>query len=151
MKPFTFRLQSVLRLRERDQQDALEAYGDAVRRRQERAHARDRARAHQEAFSRSLAEARSGSFRAADQQALALGWQAAAEEVARSEDHLRRARHTESEALQHFLNRKMETDRLLRLKEKQRLAHRAEAIRAEELEAEEIALSRFARRQEVTL
>lgn len=143
MKPFNFRLDAVLMLRESERQGAFEAYGIAIRKRQK---LEDACRATSQSLHdlrKRIAELRASVFPASLQPAFMSELQDGEETLQNQLKQLARAEQIEQEKLNTFLEAKSRVDILEKLKHKRQDAHRQAAFREEEKELDDLVSLRY--------
>ena len=142
MKKFEFPLQAVLTLRTLKQEQALEIYArsvqDCATKRSEMLSANRRAEDLEHLLDQESGQIFSASMRYAYLKAL----DASREEVVRREKLLAEAEKLKEQRLNEFLDRKRKKEVLENLSEKQLKEHMAEGFRREEIEIEDMVISR---------
>jgi flagellar export protein FliJ len=144
MKKFQFPLHAVLTLRRMKQEQALEAYAQAVQecvqKRNEVLSATRRA----DDLTLLLTQPEGQTFSARMQQAYLSALDAARTEVKQLEQALTRAEQQKDAQLKEFLDRKRKAEVLEHLREQQKHNHLREEYRKEELEIEDLVMSKRA-------
>jgi len=143
MKPFTFRLEAVQRLRESEMQDAYEAYGVAIQRRMRLENTARGISQELHDLRAHISNLRENVFPASLQPHFMASLQDAEERLESVLKQLSRAEQTEQEKLDLFLQAKARVDILDKLKDKRRDAHMREQYRAEEKEIEDLVSTRY--------
>lgn len=142
MKKFVFPLQAILTLRELKQEQALETYAKSVQdcaaKRSEMVTAARRADSLEALLGQDGGTPYSASMRAAYLRAL----DASRDEVSRREKILADAEKAKDKNLAEYLDRKKKREILENLREKKTREHLAEAYRREEIEIEDLVISR---------
>lgn len=144
MKPFQFRLDAVLMLRESEKQDAYQAYGYAIRKRRALEAACRRVSDELHELRRQISALRASVFPASLQPHFFSALQDKEERLNSLLKQLARAEQTEQEKLDAFLEAKARVDILEKLKSKRRQAHFREAFRQEEKAIEDLVNLRYA-------
>lgn len=142
MKPFVFRLESVLKLRTREEERAQQVFGIAVQARNRAALALDESRAALDACYTALAAGRTGATNRTEQ---ILLLHAVQQQQAHSElltTRLAAADRDVAARRGEFLVARRKREALTKLREKQRLAHRVAAERAQEAEVADLITAR---------
>ena len=143
MKVFTFRLETLLHLREIARDKALAAYAKAINQRQEREKALEACRFHLENLQVQIGEKRKDSFAGSSEEAFDLSVKTAKERIIDAHKDLQESLHSENAKKGIYLKADSEHKSLLKLKEKQLQEHvRRESLR-EERQLEDIIGGRF--------
>lgn len=143
MKVFTFRLETLLHLREIARDKALAAYAKAINKRQEREKALEVCRFHLENLQVQIGEKRKDSFAGSSEEAFDLSVKTAKERIIDAHKDLQESLHSENAKKGIYLKADSEHKSLLKLKEKQLQEHvRRESLR-EERQLEDIIGGRF--------
>ena len=149
MKKFEFPLQAILTLRTLKQEQALETYAQSVQdcanKRSDVTTAERRSANLETLLEQKDGELYSASMRHAYLKAL----DASREEVRRRETLLAEAEKLKEKRLQEFLDRKRKREILENLRQKQFEEHRAEGYRKEEIEIEDLVISRRNRASQI--
>lgn len=152
MKPFVFRLESVLTLRIREEERAQHVFGKAVQLRNQAALALEESRAALDACYTVIARGRSGATTRTEQILLLNSLQ---QQQAHSELLVRRLAAADREVAarrEEFLAARRRREALTRLRERQQTEHRLAAERAQEAQIADLITARHVLHlQEVTL
>lgn len=143
MKPFVFRLEAVQMLRESEQQQAFEAYGEAIARRRK---LEDAARATSQKLQQMrehISQLRASVFPASLQPHFMAALQDGEEHLQSILLQLSRAEEEEQKRLDAFLEAKSRVDILEKLREKRQQSHLREQYRAEEKALEDVVNTRY--------
>lgn len=142
MKKFEFPLQAILTLRAMKQEQALEVYAtsvqDCANKRAEMVSAGRRA----DDLEKLLGQREGEKYSAAMRQAYLKALEASREEVVRKGKLLEDAEKLKAQRLEEYLDRKRKKEILDNLREKQTQEHLAESYRKEEIEIEDLVISR---------
>lgn len=142
MKKFEFPLQAILTLRAMKQEQALEIYASSVQdcanKRTDMLAAARRA----DGLEALLCHEEGVMFSASMRQAYLKALEASREDVARREKLLADAEKLKAQRLEEYLDRKRKKEILENLREKQSKEHLAECYRKEEIEIEDLVISR---------
>lgn len=145
MKPFTFRLETVLTVRERDEERAREIYSASLRARAETAAQLQSVRDEIAAYHQALTAMRAGSSHGSDQLVFLRAIQAQqARQAALAAELAKREREVTARR-EEFLAARRKREALTRLKDHQRAAHASAAQRAAEESISELITARHGR------
>ncbi len=144
MKPFVFRLDAVLMLRESEKQVAFDAYGVAIRKRQKLEETCHQTSQYLHKLREIIAQQRQSVFPAALQPAFMNELQDGEENLQNQLKQLARAEQTEQEKLDAFLEAKTRVDVLEKLKQKRRSSHQYAQYKEEEKELDDLVNARYA-------
>jgi len=147
MKRFVFRLDSLRRLREMEQEKAYGAYGEAVRKRHRLEEACQKQSDHLCRVREHISELRESVFPAALQPHYFGSLQNGEEHLRGLLKQLSRAEKREQERLEEYLEAKARVDILARLRDKRYETHMREEARIEEKEIEDLFIARFVMRE----
>ncbi|MBN1404013.1 MAG: hypothetical protein JW942_06050 [Opitutales bacterium] len=142
MKKFQFPLQAILTLRGLKQEQALELYAKSVRSCADRRGELIGATRRMENLEKLISEDGSARFSASMRQAYMKALDEARDETQKREKALEEAEKIKDKQLAEFLERKRQKEILEHLREKQLKEHLAESYRKEEIEIEDLVISR---------
>jgi flagellar export protein FliJ len=145
MKPFAFRLESVLNLRQREEERAQEVFGKAVQIRNHAALALETGRAALDDCYGALVSGRAGATNRTEQILLLNSLQQQQAHCELLTARLAAADREVAARREGFLAARRKREALTRLREKQRLTHRMEEDRAQENEIGDLITARHSR------
>jgi flagellar export protein FliJ len=143
MKAFSFRLETLLHLREISRDKALGHYAQSIRSRQEREKALQICQSHLESLHTQIAERRKNSFTGSKQESFDLSVSHAKERILDANRNLQESLQTEQAKKGIYLKIDSEYKSLLKLKEKKYEEHVYSESLKEERELEDIIGGRF--------
>lgn len=143
MKAFSFRLETLLHLREISRDKALVHYAQSIRSRQEREKALQICQSHLESLHTQIAERRKNSFTGSKQESFDLSVSHAKERILDANRNLQESLQTEQAKKGIYLKIDSEYKSLLKLKEKKYEEHVYSESLKEERELEDIIGGRF--------
>lgn len=143
MKGFSFRLQAVLTLRESEEEKALEAYAQAMKKRRATEHACEQQTRRIQDLQNRLDALREGRFPATNQQNFFQSLCDAQTHLNKQLELLAKDKEAEQKKLHELLIAKSKVDILERLKEKRRDTFEREMIRQQEKEVDDLIGARF--------